>query len=78
MMEAVSTSETSVNFYQTTQPNIPEDGYIRICTLFGILKSKRVTRAGNVAEMRRQKFTQNFCEDLLEKSTLKTGTEMEV
>jgi hypothetical protein len=26
MMEAASTSETSVNFYQTTQRNIPEDG----------------------------------------------------
>jgi hypothetical protein len=25
MMEAVSTSETSVNFYQTTRLNIPED-----------------------------------------------------
>jgi hypothetical protein len=27
MIEAVSTSETSVNFYQTTQRNIPEDGH---------------------------------------------------
>jgi hypothetical protein len=26
MMEAVGTSETSANFYQTTQRNIPEDG----------------------------------------------------
>jgi hypothetical protein len=26
MMEAVSTSETSENFYQTTRRNIPEDG----------------------------------------------------
>jgi hypothetical protein len=25
MMEAISTSETSVNFYQTTWRNIPED-----------------------------------------------------
>jgi hypothetical protein len=25
MMEAVSTSETSVNFYQNTQRNFPED-----------------------------------------------------
>jgi hypothetical protein len=29
MMEAASTSETSVNFYQTTQHNIPEDGHLR-------------------------------------------------
>jgi hypothetical protein len=27
MMEAVSTSETSVNFYQTTRSNIPEDSH---------------------------------------------------
>jgi hypothetical protein len=28
MMEAVSTSETSVNFYQTARRNIPEDGHL--------------------------------------------------
>jgi hypothetical protein len=28
MMEAVSTSERSVNFYQTTQCNIPEDCHV--------------------------------------------------
>jgi hypothetical protein len=28
MMEAVSTSETSVNFYETTRRNIPEDGHL--------------------------------------------------
>jgi hypothetical protein len=33
MMEAVSTSETSVNFYQTTRRNIPEDSHIHICGL---------------------------------------------
>jgi hypothetical protein len=27
MMEAGSTSETSVNFYQTTRRNIPEDSH---------------------------------------------------
>jgi hypothetical protein len=27
-MEAVSTSETSVNFYQTTRRNIPEDSHL--------------------------------------------------
>jgi hypothetical protein len=27
-MEAVSISETSVNFYQITRRNIPEDGHI--------------------------------------------------
>jgi hypothetical protein len=29
-MEAVSTSETSVNFYQTTQHNIPEESHLHI------------------------------------------------
>jgi hypothetical protein len=28
MMEAVSTSETSVSFYQTTRHNIPEDSHL--------------------------------------------------
>jgi hypothetical protein len=28
MMEAASTSETSVNFYQTTQRSIPEDSHL--------------------------------------------------
>jgi hypothetical protein len=28
MMEAVSTSETSVNFYETSRRNIPEDSHI--------------------------------------------------
>jgi hypothetical protein len=30
MMEAVSTSETSVNFYQTTRRNAPEDSHLHI------------------------------------------------
>jgi hypothetical protein len=30
MMEAVSSSETSVNIYQTTRHNIPEDSHLHI------------------------------------------------
>jgi hypothetical protein len=30
MMEAVNTSETSVNFYQTTRRNVPEDSHLRV------------------------------------------------
>jgi hypothetical protein len=30
MMEAASTSETSVNFYKTTRRNIPEDSHIHV------------------------------------------------
>jgi hypothetical protein len=29
MMEAASTTETSVNFYETTRRNIPEDSHLR-------------------------------------------------
>jgi hypothetical protein len=32
-MEAVSTSETSVNFYQTTRRNIPEDSHFRLAVV---------------------------------------------
>jgi hypothetical protein len=28
MMKAISTSETSVNFYRTTRRNIPEDSHL--------------------------------------------------
>jgi hypothetical protein len=31
MMEAVSSSETSVNLYQTTRRNIPEDSQLQPC-----------------------------------------------
>jgi hypothetical protein len=30
VMEAASTSETSLNFYQSTRRNIPEDSYLQI------------------------------------------------
>jgi hypothetical protein len=30
VMEAVSTSETSVNFYETTRRNIPKDSHLHI------------------------------------------------
>jgi hypothetical protein len=30
MMEALNSSETSVNIYQTTLRNIPEDGHLHI------------------------------------------------
>jgi hypothetical protein len=30
MMEAVTTFETSVNFYQTTRHNVPEDSHLHI------------------------------------------------
>jgi hypothetical protein len=35
IVEVASTSETSVNFYQTTWCNIPEDGHLRAYFLGG-------------------------------------------
>jgi hypothetical protein len=35
MIEAVGTSETSVNFYQTTRRKIPEDSHFQIYITFG-------------------------------------------
>jgi hypothetical protein len=37
MMEAVGTSESSVNFYQTTWCNIPEDSNFQKFPLFTII-----------------------------------------
>jgi hypothetical protein len=31
MMEAASTSETTINFYHTTRRNIPEDSHLQAC-----------------------------------------------
>jgi hypothetical protein len=42
MMEAVSTSDTSVNFYQTAQCNNPEDSHLRIHTCFTVPASTRI------------------------------------
>jgi hypothetical protein len=33
VMETVNTSETPVNFYQTTQRHIPEDSHLHVPTL---------------------------------------------
>jgi hypothetical protein len=41
MMEAASTSEMSVNFYQTTQRNNPEDGHLQ--QLFCLTAHKLLT-----------------------------------
>jgi hypothetical protein len=40
MMEAASTSETSVNFYKTTRRNNPEDSHLLSNYLFSILPSR--------------------------------------
>jgi hypothetical protein len=42
MMEAASTSETSINFYQTTRRNIPEDSHLQTSQPFEVrLASKQ-------------------------------------
>jgi hypothetical protein len=39
MMEAASTSEMSINFYQTTRRNVPEDSHIRSSWMFASVNS---------------------------------------
>jgi hypothetical protein len=41
MMEAVSISETSVHFYQTTQHNIPEDSHFQELGCLSLLNTRR-------------------------------------
>jgi hypothetical protein len=40
-MEAVSFCETSVNFYETTRRNIPEDSHVYLIVAEDVLKSLR-------------------------------------
>jgi hypothetical protein len=43
MMEAVSTCETSVSFYQKTRRSTPEDGEVRTCEHLSLLNAGRVS-----------------------------------
>jgi hypothetical protein len=43
MMEAVSTSETSVNFYETTRHNIPEDSHLHAANGQQIIRKSKHT-----------------------------------
>jgi hypothetical protein len=47
MMEAVSTSETSMNFYETARRNIPEDNHLqqKISLTIGIYRKYSVIMA---------------------------------
>jgi hypothetical protein len=40
MMEAVSMSETSVNFYYTAKCNVPEDSHLQAFNIFPSIKRK--------------------------------------
>jgi hypothetical protein len=42
MMEAASTSETSVNFYQTTRGNIPEDSHLNSLTFITLISTSDI------------------------------------
>jgi hypothetical protein len=42
MMEAVSTSETSVSIYQTARCNIPEDSHLKIEGMFYVMNTNYV------------------------------------
>jgi hypothetical protein len=48
LMEAVNTSETSVDFYQTTWRNIPEDGHLQVLNKTIIAKCKVILSYGTV------------------------------
>jgi hypothetical protein len=64
MMEAVSTYETSVNFYQTTPPNIPEDRHLQNVCMFryqlhysrGLLDYNRAYTSLKVAILYTEKY----------------------
>jgi hypothetical protein len=45
MMEAVSTPETSVNFYETTRRNIPEDSHLH--TANTVLERVKIPDSGS-------------------------------
>jgi hypothetical protein len=42
VMEAANTSETSVNYYQTTRRNNPEDSHLHFIVCFGKLSYRTV------------------------------------
>jgi hypothetical protein len=50
MMEAASTSETLVNFYQTTRRNNPEDSHLRTRRRENLKSHGRVKVHGNITE----------------------------
>jgi hypothetical protein len=67
LMEAVSTSETLVNFYQTTRGNIPEDSHLHIPRREN-LKSHLVTSViimGNTSGLERDHLNVVFFSNLI-------------
>jgi hypothetical protein len=46
MMDAASSSETSVNVYQTTQHNIPEDSHLQAETLSNVTYAVFINESG--------------------------------
>jgi hypothetical protein len=42
MMKAASTSGTSVNFYQTTRRNNPEDSHLHVFILFSLMQCQKM------------------------------------
>jgi hypothetical protein len=51
VMEAESTSETSVKFYQTTRCNNPENSHFQYCD--GLLSAKRQLKASSFSQERK-------------------------
>jgi hypothetical protein len=59
MIEAVSTSETSVNFYQTTRRDNPEDSHLHACSSEN-LKSHYLTFVLKLEINKGKRETDNF------------------
>jgi hypothetical protein len=65
MMVAVSTSETSVNVYQTIQHNIPEDSHFHTRRLENLKSHKLHYKLFRVLLMFRLAGAATFCTSLL-------------
>jgi hypothetical protein len=62
-MEAISTSETSVNFYQTTRRNIPEDSHLHERTIINISGNWVEIRTGELPIIQPYHYT-NLCGEI--------------
>jgi hypothetical protein len=60
MMEPVSTSETSGNFYHTTRRNIPQDSHLQNLTIFGTDRNLKHGTEGASTRSSKDEFVEYF------------------